>query len=1079
MKYGNLLSFIIIALVLTVFGCGRSLKTDQMRAARVTEYKDLIVAPRTSYNDLTRDGLFAQGMIGDWILENDRIRVIISDVDTNREEDRYLIADDRMGPPYKDRSFGPCPFGGNIIDADIRRPAGEDGVDRFGTLCPLANFGLTTLAREIDVLQDGTDGVNAKIRISGVVVTNDYLNLAYNEYFGGALPYDTNHQFNELYFETDYILRAGQSWVDIRTRFYNFSGEEIEFPVADVLVKGGDLSYYFPAPLQQHEYPGVGFGPPSTMLYDGVEFFALVGRDVSYGLAWEKPGERNSVFVNSEIAGIAYEYDAVDFIKPVEELAISKPRALLFIDDDEFVSLNRRFFVGNGDVGSLYDGLYEARGDAAGYFEGWSRIKDYEDYPAMGVDIAILRRNNADELVPYSYYKSKEYPDEELELEFEAYYWAGHFGGTLPEGNYVLVANQLGHPYLNEESAPTEYSFTVIKGETIIEPLEVFIPISGMVTYKVYDNSTDSQTAIPARVTLVGTDTSPDTYNRRYYPWRDITGDPYGVGISRVLHTPHVERVQDFSVDVEPGTYDVIFSYGPLYSTRYFHNFTVSAQTERIFEVGLSQLFDGPKLVGADLGTKSQSSYNSGIRYEDRITGALNENLDVLVVADQDAIADLNTVAAEMNADSRLLLIKGVESYIAGLGSFITWPVGYSDITESRNGGALDWSNDTEDMMSPAEIMANLRLLGDFGTTSAATVTDVAPVMTSVSRAFTGGNEDYFEQVDFSIDWLGDGGFYSGPEAVTPPVIRMPIGTNTVTSDWDAIEIYRGSDLFNETRLNRQLMGWFDLLNAGKVVPAIGLSGSGTFNAHPAGYPRNLIRWGDATVLDTAYVYMYLNDLRHQVTNAPVIYVTATAVNNPDDDHNSTNVFGDAIGTAGANSPPGNETEFTIRIQSPIWAQIDKLEVFSNTKTHGVSAADLEDSALDVIDLTFPTPSTDLEYPCSSYGSGDGTIATSDEGNACRYDITVSFTDYPQTDSWYVFRVTGSRSLYPILTDGVTGDPDEVIAAWYNHVLQDGHRAYSVTNPIFVVTDPNHVDGDGNPVYVAPCIEGIFCPNLN
>jgi hypothetical protein len=1079
MKYRNLLSLVIIALILSVFGCGRSQKTDQMRATRITEIDDLIVKPLGSYNDLTRDGLFAQGRMDDWILENDRIRIIISDVDVNREDDRYLAADERLGPPYNDRAIGPCPFGGHIIDADIRRPDGEDGVDRFGILCPLANFGLTTLAREIGVVLDGTDGVNAKIRTSGIVVTNDYFNLTYNKYFGGALPYDTNHQYEELYFETDYILRAGETWVDIRTRFYNFSDQEIEFPVADVLVKGGDLDYYFPAPLQDHEYPGVGFGPPSTMLYDGVDFFALVGRDVSYGLAWERAGERNAVFVNPELAGIAYEFDAIDFIKPVEELEVSKPRALLFIEDDDYASLNRRFFVGNGDVGSLYDGLYQARGDDVGYFEGWSRVENYEGNPGMGVDIAILRHNDRDELVPYSYYRSKEYTEAELELEFEKYYMAGHFGGTLPEGNYVLVANQEGHPFLNEENSPTEYSFTIIKNESIVEPIEVRTPISGMLTYNVFDNSSESLPAIPARVTLIGTDTSPDIYNRRYYPWRDLTSDPYGVGISRVFHTPYIERVQSYSFDVEPGSYDVIFSYGPHYSTRYFHNFAVSAQTERIFEVGLRPIIDGPLLVSADLGTRSLSSHNSGLTYENRLLGAINENLDVLVVADNSVISNLDTIASEMNADNVMLLIKGIETYIAGLGSFITWPVGHSDITESRNGGAIDWGNDAEDTMTPAEIMAHLRLLGDLGNTAAATVTDTASVMISVSHAFDGSDQDYFERVDFSIDWLGGGGFYSGPEAVTPPIIRMPIGSNTITSDWDAIEIYRGTDLFDIESLNRRLMGWFDLLNSGKVVPAIGLSGSGTLDAHPAGYPRNLIRWGDATVLDTAYVYMYLNAMRHQVTNAPVLQVTATAINNPDTDHNSTNWFGDSISTAGANSPPGNEIQFTIRVQAPIWAQIDKLEVFSNSKTRDLLPTNLESEALEVIDLTFPTPSTDLEYPCNSIGSGIGTITTSDEGNACRFDITVSFTDFPQTDSWYVFRVTGSRSLYPILTGGVTGEADDVVSAWYEHQLQDGHRAYAVSNPIFVVTDPNHIDNDGNPVFVAPCREGIFCPNLN
>ncbi|MBL8953745.1 MAG: hypothetical protein JNK82_23420, partial [Myxococcaceae bacterium] len=56
-------------------------------------------------------GEMAHGQVGDFVLENGQVRVVI------------------QAPK---RVLGPSPYGGVIIDADLKRPAGEAGRDQLG-----------------------------------------------------------------------------------------------------------------------------------------------------------------------------------------------------------------------------------------------------------------------------------------------------------------------------------------------------------------------------------------------------------------------------------------------------------------------------------------------------------------------------------------------------------------------------------------------------------------------------------------------------------------------------------------------------------------------------------------------------------------------------------------------------------------------------------------------------------------------------------------------------------------------------------------------------------------------------------
>ena len=96
----------------------------------------------------------AQGKVGDYLLQNEQIRVVVQ---------------------AEGRAFGPLPYGGTIIDADLA--GAGPGNDQFGELGLLYNFGRTLKPDQYELLSDGADGGSAIVAISGDDTANDYLSI--------------------------------------------------------------------------------------------------------------------------------------------------------------------------------------------------------------------------------------------------------------------------------------------------------------------------------------------------------------------------------------------------------------------------------------------------------------------------------------------------------------------------------------------------------------------------------------------------------------------------------------------------------------------------------------------------------------------------------------------------------------------------------------------------------------------------------------------------------------------------------------------------------------------------------------
>lgn len=335
-------------------------------------------------------GLAAYGRVdGAWIVQNDLAR--------------FLIQDSGV-------SAGLNLYGGNLIDADLVRGEGEPGNDRFRELFSLVGFRVPT-AESVTVLADGSDGVEAALRVTGTDEKSRIIDIL-DSLVGGAYGF-TIH--------SDTIVRPGIQGALLRTTVVN----DTQKGWKDIVV--GDLLSF--GKLLQLFYAESGFSSPDAGL---VTRLVAVGDGVSYGYA-RPSGSFLLPLVDASGTGALY------------ETGLDLPVG----GTDGF---ERWFVVGTGDVASVMEVLDQVRGEPAWVLEGALREKGTAAPVAGGLVTAMVDG--------HAYNQARTAED-------------GSWRMTLQPGvAYGLVASGAGRPDAAEVPAPlvVEVGETVVVDLEIAAP---------------------------------------------------------------------------------------------------------------------------------------------------------------------------------------------------------------------------------------------------------------------------------------------------------------------------------------------------------------------------------------------------------------------------------------------------------------------------------------------------------------------------------------------------------------------------------------------------------------------------------
>lgn len=269
----------------------------------------------------------AYGEVGKaWVLGNEVARFLVQDAGVSVGLDLY---------------------GGNLIDADLVRPGGAPGEDRFRETFPIVDFRVL-VPETIEVANDGSAGDEAVLRVRGGLGPSRILDLL------DGLAGDA-----DLEVTLDYVVRPGEPVLTLRTTLSNPGPAPVSVAVGDFLAYGKLLR------LMTRE---AGFAPPE----DAGTVAALSSRGDHVSYAWGRADGPIDVPL-SDGSGTA---------------------ALLSFDLEVpaggSTTFERFLALGDGSPSSALDVVLEKQGEGLGTIEG--KVVDHSsgDGPASGIRVTAL-----------------------------------------------------------------------------------------------------------------------------------------------------------------------------------------------------------------------------------------------------------------------------------------------------------------------------------------------------------------------------------------------------------------------------------------------------------------------------------------------------------------------------------------------------------------------------------------------------------------------------------------------------------------------------------------------------------------
>lgn len=806
-------------------------------------------------------GEAAQGRIGDYLLQNESIRVIIQ---------------------QPDRTIGPGPFGGTIIDGDVVRPDGT-GHDVIGEITPFINLGRTMEARTVEVVRDGSGGGAAIVAATGPDEILDYLNIqsVVSQYLGTSLKLALNpDQDLPLTITNYFILRPGDRSVRYVTAIRNDGPDKLILLAGDLIDSGGNVEFFNPG----SSLKGFGYG---TALPEAMDFLAFRGTRSSYAYAPPpingKPGAAYMVVsgVAGTVMGLSDAFKVIEVLTS-PSLSETTPGATP-VAAGGVAKVERWVAVGTGALSSITDALYEIRQVATGKVEG--RIVDTAGNPLAGARVSAIKSG-----ATLTQFLSDE---------------TGTFSGTLPEGSYALSGQIPGR--IITAPGVTSVSAGGSASATVTASLPSYVDITA---------ASPSGVPLPAKVSFICEGDCPES---RTSQLRDISFDKLP---DKLFQQDFVGATGKAHLPIAPGAYRIVASRGTTYSlwptdtpTSGGYLVQIAPGETKPVSVTLARVVDVSGHLSSDFHVHSINSPDSPVPESERVLTFLGEGVDVLVSSDHDYITDFAPTIKTLGAESYIRSIIGNELTTFDYGHFNGFPTEVK--TDSINGGAFDWAGGTGPSIHPADIFASF---------------DAHPGEQVVQVNHP--NWGYFTYIALDVT--------SGATLAKPSTFRIadPAGmtdsdTKLFSEKFTAVELYNGFALKD---FYVCLNYWLGFLNRGFVVTGTAVSDTHRWRTTQSGFPRSFVRVGTgqdavSTFNEAAFVTA-VNQHKLIGTNGPFVRLSATNTKG------SKAETGETI-TASA----GETVTVTAEVQTPSWFKIDRVELYSNVRDTIPSPGKTSDAA--------------------------------------------------------------------------------------------------------------------------------------
>ena len=583
----------------------------------------------------------AQGRVGDVLLANDRVRVVIE---------------------QPGRSVGPLLSGGNIIDADVVRAPGAPGRDAFGRSSLFYALGRLVSVTDVEIVSDGASGGPAIVAASGKDVQHDLLNLKALVTEVAGLPLEPVVDPTTplpLRATTYFALSPGESRVRVVTAFCNDSDATINLPLIE-LMDVGAFELFNPGGCQN----GLGASKldDRDCLADRSRWIGTQADGVAYGLRSmslrdpRQPVKANAVIGYGGVVGSFVEGENLDgLLKWFDPQAAVRPGTFNVLARQQ--RAYARDFVVAKDLAGVGDVLAAIDGAPTGTLE-------VAVQPGIAADAAGARVSVVDAATGTM-------------TTLAVADGAGLARATLAPGEYRVSAAREGHRL----GAPV--TVTVVAGQTATAR-----PVLGdgrRLTVTVKDPSGEST---PAKLTVF---CSPSPCPFSADTWKQhLLVEQYPMGAAAIGYVPPTGSL---TLTLPPGRYEAVVSRGPESSAWPETWPTRGASVDltagdATLAATIARVVDTPGWVSADLHVHAAPSTDSAVANELRVASFLAEGVDVLLSTDHEVITDFAPVVRALNAESLIATMIGEEVTSFSHGHFNTFPMKRD--AALPNGGAFD-----------------------------------------------------------------------------------------------------------------------------------------------------------------------------------------------------------------------------------------------------------------------------------------------------------------------------------------------------------------------------------------------------
>ncbi|MCS6915485.1 MAG: CehA/McbA family metallohydrolase [Myxococcales bacterium] len=385
-------------------------------------------------------------------------------------------------------------------------------------------------------------------------------------------------------------------------------------------------------------------------------------------------------------------------------------------------------------------------------------------------------------------------------------------------------------------------------------------------TLQVSATEAGSGRPLPVRVQVI-----PEVGVSRLHPSLGILGEAHG-RLHQVFADRGVARVP-----VPPGRHRVVVSRGYEYEL-VDRIVTVEAGRTTSMDVQLVRSVDTTGVLCADFHIHSNFSPDSSDPVEYKVRGAVADGLEIPVSSEHEWIIDFQPTIERLGLTEYAFGLPSEELTTFTWGHFGIIPI--EPRPQMLNNGAINWIG-----RRPAEVFQEIAQLPE------------RPVLI-VNHPSGGGVGAYFSAAGFRrATGSGDPELWS--------------------DRFEAVEVFNDSS-FEQNR-DKSVADWFALLDAGKVVWAVGSSDSHALRTSPVGYPRTCLRFGhdDPRRLSAAAVRDALRAGAATISGG--LYMT---------------VEGPGGAGPGAMLPPQSGGRlFRVVVQAPSWLEASTLEVIVDGET--------------------------------------------------------------------------------------------------------------------------------------------------